>query len=477
MKKQLKRLVSLGLALLLMTALTLPVSATESGNAVEAATHGVVSIYSEIELSNGDLYRGTGSGFGVGIAGEATDIFVTNRHVVTEANDDGSLTQAQRVYIMLGQNALNVTLRAVEDGGKLYSTDALPDVFDANTSRMIECDIIYCSEEYDFAILKAIAPVEDRIALRLAETSADTSVAESVYALGFPGISDEITTSTGWVFSGNFFDTILDRGPASLPIYTYQFGYNGSISDVTLSSGAVSRHTTMTSENNSKVIQHDAIINAGNSGGPLVDANGTVLGINTWGVESTEVLNYAIYIDYVREALTALNIDIGPGVEETDLTDLIIGAVVIAAVVVLIVVICRKKKAPQPVMSAPIPPTAPQPPVRPVDPSDTGLRIQGESGYFAGRRFSINGTVRIGRDPSINQIAYPANVKGISRTHCELTVVKGELYLKDLGSSYGTYLGSGQRLGANQAVRLRPGDSFSLASTNETFVICQKGGQ
>ena len=68
------------------------------------------------------------------------------------------------------------------------------------------------------------------------------------------------------------------------------------------------------------------------------------------------------------------------------------------------------------------------------------------------------------------------DVKGISRVHCELTVVEGKLYLKDAGSSYGTYLGGGQRLAANQAVELKPGDRFSLASQQETFVVDVKGG-
>ena len=55
-------------------------------------------------------------------------------------------------------------------------------------------------------------------------------------------------------------------------------------------------------------------------------------------------------------------------------------------------------------------------------------------------------------------------------------MVNGQVYLKDLGSSYGTFLAGGQRLAASQAVLLKPGDSFSLASEQETFVVIQKGG-
>lgn len=82
---------------------------------------------------------------------------------------------------------------------------------------------------------------------------------------------------------------------------------------------------------------------------------------------------------------------------------------------------------------------------------DSLLRLQGVSGTFAGRRFPMADTVRIGRDPSLNQLSYPANVKGISRQHCELRLVNGQVYLKDLGSTYGTFLGSGQRLARQPA--------------------------
>jgi S1-C subfamily serine protease len=45
------------------------------------------------------------------------------------------------------------------------------------------------------------------------------------------------------------------------------------------------------------VIQTDAAVNPGNSGGPLIDRNGYVLGINTFGYSGAQNVNFAVRID------------------------------------------------------------------------------------------------------------------------------------------------------------------------------------
>jgi serine protease Do len=45
------------------------------------------------------------------------------------------------------------------------------------------------------------------------------------------------------------------------------------------------------------MIQTDAAINSGDSGGPLIDAKGRVIGINTLGSTSAENIGFAISID------------------------------------------------------------------------------------------------------------------------------------------------------------------------------------
>lgn len=52
-----------------------------------------------------------------------------------------------------------------------------------------------------------------------------------------------------------------------------------------------------------KYIQIDAAINPGNSGGPLVDDDGTVVGINTFIIKGGDNLGFALPVSYLKEAL------------------------------------------------------------------------------------------------------------------------------------------------------------------------------
>ncbi len=51
------------------------------------------------------------------------------------------------------------------------------------------------------------------------------------------------------------------------------------------------------------VIQHQIPINPGNSGGPLLNDDGTILGINTWIWQGAQGLSFAVSVDDVRALL------------------------------------------------------------------------------------------------------------------------------------------------------------------------------
>lgn len=409
-----------------------------------------------------DSYAGTysdgstGSAFGVGTAGEETDVFVTNRHVVTA--EDGLATIDGTVYYLCDYTFTYYIL--LDD----YAYNSAS--FTIDTSRAVPCSVIYVGEDdatntRDVAILRAAEPVSGRVALALQDSEDSLEVGDSVTALGYPSLSDS-ATSEGYLLA--------------------------SVDGVTLTNGVVSRFFETTSVTTSddgalcgRLIQSTASINGGNSGGPLVDENGTVVGINTYTYygSSQSVTNayYALRIKYAKEALDSLDIYYEvykPGSNAAG--TVIVVVVILAAVAAVAAVLVLKKKQPVPqTESAPIPPQ-PVPEAQPVVANDSGLRFQGMSGVFSGQRFAIGNSVKIGRDPAKCDLVYPTGTQGVSGVHCALIFADGQLYLKDLGSTYGTYLGGGQRLAANEPVMLNVGDQFYLGSERERFVITRRGG-
>lgn len=447
-----KAMIWIVIMLVLGMALNISAQAAPQSQTVSQAVSGVVQVYAQTQLSNGEPRDALGSAFGVGTIGEETDIFVTNRHVVTQMNQDGSLVQAQRVYIMVGEQSLSVTQRGIAVNGELLFRDDLYPLYDIRTDRMIPCQVLYVSEEYDYAILKAQEKVPGRVAMELAPRGDGQGVGQQVYALGYPSISDMVTTETGWENSGNYYTF----NGYQCPIYTYTQTYNARVEDVTVTTGIISRYTTMTSEKNVQVIQHDATIHGGNSGGPLIDAAGRVVGINTYSARDTESHNYAIYIDYVRKTLEELNIPYNLRGGKDWKLPLAVGAGAVVLVVIVIALRKGKKSRKQAAATQKI---------------GTQFILWGETGLFAGRQFAVGEVLNLGTDPMKNQLVYPGNLETVSPCHCRVFPVEGKLYLVDLGSETGTWLDNGQRLVPHQTVQLQPGQRFYLGSREQGFCV------
>ena len=125
--------------------------------------------------------------------------------------------------------------------------------------------------------------------------------------------------------------------------------------------------------------------------------------------------------------------------------------------------------------NAPSPAYSPQP-KQPERRNDTMITAQliGVSGLYAGRAFSIPPQgILIGRDQTSCDLSFPDNQAGVSRNHCKVqfnpqtrTVV-----LHDMGSHYGTFLGSGVRVRQGQPVAMQNGDEFYLATRAVTFRV------
>lgn len=449
-------LAALALALALLT----PAALAKGGAIAADSRNGVVRVVAMGPFD--DYYLGTA--FGVGEAGKPTDIFVTNDHVVsitylldaqgnlTSSGDDAvqSLTvPAVNVWILKTSNAWNAATRQFD------------------TSQAIPCDVLYAPQgEYpDMAIIQAVEKPEGRVALPLLADEDTLKVGDEVYALGYPGSSDK--TEVG--FWGE--------------------RWVGGIEDVTLTSGIVSRFTTSATLGSTRVIHHNATINHGNSGGPLLDVKGAVVGINTYGLGRNLYTGdvesyYSVRIQYVIDKLNELKLPYTLA-RRGSAWPVVLVLLLLAAAGAAGFVWVKKKGLPVKGFGRPAKPDRPGRDAKPAKDTkkadgaagaDTGLRLQGVSGVFAGRRFSVSGPLRIGRDPARNDLVYPGNTQGISGAHCVLAPEGGGLSLTDLGSSYGTFLAGGQRLTPQQPVTLKPGDRFWLGSQQELFEIAARGG-
>lgn len=125
------------------------------------------------------------------------------------------------------------------------------------------------------------------------------------------------------------------------------------------------------------------------------------------------------------------------------------------------------------IFQPPAPQPAPQPAVTKGS-NQMNPQIIGISGQFAGRAFPIapHGSM-LGTDPASCDFVFPHGSPGISRNHCKIQYnPQTQMFiLYDLGSSYGTFLGSGAQVLQGQPMALRPGDDFYLASRATLFRV------
>lgn len=409
---------------------------------------------------------GHGSGFAVGVAGQPAQYFVTNNHVAG-VNPDGD-------YIVLDNISENGTV--------------------------LKAEVVASSEAPDLAILKIEEPTKARTPLPLL-SSENVQLSQDVYMLGFPGSSDNVNDDR-------------DKFPST-------------INDVTVTKGIISK-LNLVSEG-TKYFQTDAAINGGNSGGPLVTADGNVIGINTFsalandeqgGTKAAEGTNGSIYIDYIMQYLDEKGIkytkgqvsggsgdsqkQAGSSVPEKQTnsrggtpakqTESKGGTpawvwIVLAGVVVVggaAFAVTRKKPSPPaqmpPVPIYPAPTPVAQPAAQPVAPvipaaqtvvpaaAAQPMTLLCMQGVYAGNTFPIHAGLSIGRDPSRCQIVFPESTPGISSLHCTLRTESGRTLVTDCGSSYGTFV-NGERLVPNVPHDLHVGEIISLADGGNRFKL------
>lgn len=411
------------------------------------ARNGIVMVYATVYDNEGNSEAGMGTGWAIGTPGQPIQYIVTNGHVVNKAYTypryDSSLY-----------------------GGEI-------DVFfSAAENDYVKAKVVYFSpqEEKDIAILQLPSPTDKRTALTLRD-SGDIKIGDTAYALGYPGNSSQ-----------------------RQDFATYD------IDDITITRGIISKRTT-TSFSTYEAFQMDVSIAPGNSGGPLVDEKGNVIGINVAGAIDPNTglslgMNYAIIINELTKILDVERIPYtfsssgfslfhGPG----SAVLLLLGILLIAAGTFFF---WKERKAAASVTnnrsgladrnSGLANGSASGLNGNPVHSGAAGSSgahaiLRGMTGSYAGQSFDLlKGKVTIGRDPTFCNIVYEKSTPGISSRHCQLSYNPGEscFVLTDLGSSYGTFLGNGKKLAPNVPEKLYAGDTFFLCDPSNRFLVAKE---
>ena len=362
----------------------------------------IILIYAGAPDKDGLMNYWRGTGFFVGKEGEKPQYIITNCHVVED-------------FILAGK---------ASGGGELkvmYGKD------DEEEAYLVDYDY-----EKDVAVLRLAEPTDKRVPLMMQEPSEDM-LGTTVHAVGFPQAAD-LTVEAVTSFNS---------------------------SDASVTTGSVSRFLTE-SGTGRKLIQTDAALSGGNSGGPLTTENGTVIGINTAGSALDQNLFYAVSVSEVMPLLTRNDIAYGVYSEKgsSNMTMIIaIAAVVILAVVAVVIVMSKKKK---PAKAQEAAGKKPIPVVRSMAAQHNGQTVQ-----------LHNQPIQIGRDPAVCRIAYRDGTPGVSSKHCQVYYSEGDnaFVVTDLNSTYGTFLSNGQRIAPNVPTKMAPKSSFYLGDAENTIYL------
>ncbi len=415
---------------------SIPASASEQNFHLESR-ESVAVVCTCMELNGEEYSFGWGTGFFVGKIGENPKYLITNYHVIAD-------------YVEYGSGEL---MSGIVDDMEVIWRSKIRIYFDSSDYE--EAYLVAKDEAKDIAILNLESATSKRKPIALCSPT-DELIGSNVYAVGYPGLAENIFASatTSW-----------------------------GINDASVTKGTVNRILT-TAGTGRVELQIDCAIRHGNSGGPLINANGAVVGVNTWIVEDGfgDSIEYAVSID---EAIMLLN---QCGIEYTvsdsksyswQQTVLIILAVIIVAGVVVFVFARMKNKTKETKTSEESHPSYAQPNQKKLPRQDNSerqhqggcsIRLIAIGGYMNGRIYPIGGNeITFGRDQS-STVRFPADAKGVSRRHCRLFWQNGILMLMDDGSSYGTYMQDGKML-PMKPVAVKSGDVFYIGEKKNCFKI------
>lgn len=183
-----------------------------------------------------------------------------------------------------------------------------------DNEELINAEILAATNQKDICVLRLTQQISLKPVI-LSETSAKQG--DAVYAVGFPAAADILSDTEA---------------------HTSQ--------DATITDGIVSARREVTTTQYGtpvEILQISAAINSGNSGGPLFDLNGKVVGVNTYGIADAQGIFGAIDISEIHRFLGENGIVLKSG-SSTITVPVILACAALLAIVCIAIFISKKKK-------------------------------------------------------------------------------------------------------------------------------------
>ncbi len=474
-----KRIIPILLCVLILLPSLSQIAAADSYGNYTDATNSVVRVVvfwdATLKYSDGskkdckECVNAFGSGFAVGKKGESVTYFVTNRHVVeddlsgkTEDIIDASGKKAKATYKLSGRYIM------LDDKDTRYPIEIVTE-----NKGGPDLAIIKLKTPVDLKQPVVLHPFEDPLPLK----------GSPVWSIGYPGAQNIMLETDD---EKEYFNSSVDRMSIGSGVFS-------AVIDGSVAYGG------------GTLIQTDVTINHGNSGGPLVDGKGGVLGVCTYGVTIDEQgnliqgMNFAVSVNEVTKLLDkhtipyrTVNNKIGSLPVSVNLIVIILAAIGVAAVIVLIISGTQGQKPPVQDKSASdekkpdnnnqneLPPTQgyeppdsqPSVPQPPVSPSAGSRYLMGITGPLSDQKFDLTPGKRVvlGRDTQKCNIIFPQTAEGVSRVHCEIYFDGQTTTIRDLNSSHGTYV-NGVKLEPQKEVRLHRALPIDIGSDKNRFAL------
>ena len=341
-----------------------------------------------LAVYNGEELISTGSSFPI-----SKDIFVTNFHVIEDSKFSTD-----------------------------YKTKALIAVSNG-TYQTKEVKLLASDEERDLAVVQILGLEKEPLTLYsdLNRSSTREELSDSVvYTIGFPSSSEMM--QDGEITQSNIIPT-SKRGIISKFIrFTVKPHYQKKVA----------------------MIETDATVNAGNSGGPLVNEAGEVIGINEMKITSNTIDNvyYAIRVDELISFLNENKIKYHTTNDKKLFLYLILG-VVTALLLLLLYIFYRRKEG-----------------------SNKAFVLKDLTGNRKNIKLGSK-SLTIGRSSKAD---VTIDDKMLSEEHMCIEVIKNRVMIKDLNSTNGTYIDA-KKIETQTLLELKRGSELLLGSRNIVYLL------